>query len=327
MAKLFISYSSRDKDIALKLAEDLRTLNHEVWLDQWTLKVGHCIPTEISNGLHRTRYLVLLLSKHAVRSKWVGVEWKAAFWDEVKSQSIMVLPVLLEKVAVPKLIQSRKYANFATSYEFGFGELIEAIEFHGQVDRKENSPLLVRANDVKTQVGLPNRSIFSRKEELEFGYIRKELGAKIRPSVESIYYGLGEEFASPLKVTNVRVPLLFVLQRCYSENSEYYESWHALDVQLALGEPPDSREISLRLSRDSWGDIDLMPLLLKFGLAGQPRSRSDYSYKYTTRMQRFVFWLEFNEAPTNEIEYDIEELPPPIVPRVKRTALNAVRTR
>src|SRR5882672_3864723 len=98
MARLFISHSSLNKEIAGNLARDLRLLGHTVWLDEWNIKVGQCIPTEIEKGLENAQFLILLLSKHAVRSKWVDREWKTAYWDEVRSNSITVLPVLLEEL-------------------------------------------------------------------------------------------------------------------------------------------------------------------------------------------------------------------------------------
>jgi hypothetical protein len=37
MANIFISYSSKDRDIMLQVAADLESHGHEVWLDQWKI--------------------------------------------------------------------------------------------------------------------------------------------------------------------------------------------------------------------------------------------------------------------------------------------------
>lgn len=130
MAAIFLSHSSRDKDVARQLAGDLKQLGHQVWLDEWNIRVGQCIPTEIEQGIATADFVTLLLSKHAVESSWVDREWKMAYWDEINSGSIVVLPVLLEKCEIPKLLQTKKYANLAQSYAVGFRELADAIDWY-----------------------------------------------------------------------------------------------------------------------------------------------------------------------------------------------------
>src|SRR5262249_34019656 len=132
MAAIFISYSSLDKSIAKQLAGDLKHCGHKVWLDEWQIKVGQCIPSEIESGLTKADFVLLLLSTQAVKSNWVDREWKAAYWDEVNKGSVVILPILLEKCDVPKLIQTKKYANIANSYAVGFYELIDAIDWYSE---------------------------------------------------------------------------------------------------------------------------------------------------------------------------------------------------
>src|ERR1700749_3618301 len=129
MATIFISHSAQDKDVACRLADDLAILRHNIWLDEWNIKVGQCIATEIEKGIENTDFVVLLLSKRAAESNWVDREWKVAYWDEVRSNSIVVLPVLLEETSIPKRLQTKKYANFTQSYAVGFRELANAIDW------------------------------------------------------------------------------------------------------------------------------------------------------------------------------------------------------
>jgi hypothetical protein len=132
MASIFISYSSLDKEVARQLASDLTHYGHDVWLDEWRIKVGQCIPTEIEKGIEEADFVILLLSSHAVQSNWVDREWKTAYWDEVNKKPIELLPGLLEKCEIPKLIQTKKYANFSKSYAIGFHELITAIDWYSE---------------------------------------------------------------------------------------------------------------------------------------------------------------------------------------------------
>lgn len=127
MAKVFISHSSKDKAIARRIAEDLRTHGHWVWLDAWRIMVGQCIVREIEKGIEAADFVLLLLSNHAVESQWVNREWKAAYWGEVNDDSIVVLPACIEQCRIPKLLQTKKYAELYESYKRGIGEVLDAL--------------------------------------------------------------------------------------------------------------------------------------------------------------------------------------------------------
>lgn len=57
MAKIFLSHSSSDKPFVHKLAEDLRARDHAIWLDEWEIRVGECIPTRIEEGLQESKFV------------------------------------------------------------------------------------------------------------------------------------------------------------------------------------------------------------------------------------------------------------------------------
>lgn len=127
MAKIFISYSTKDKVVANKLYSDLIELGHSPWLDEWNINVGECIPSKIQEGLNDSDYVVLLLSKRSVDSSWVDKEWKAKYWEEVGCGKSILLPVLIEKCNIPSLLKTKKYADFSKSYELGLAKLATSI--------------------------------------------------------------------------------------------------------------------------------------------------------------------------------------------------------
>ncbi|HWN41207.1 MAG TPA: TIR domain-containing protein [Thermoanaerobaculia bacterium] len=129
MASVFLSHSSHDKEAARRLAKDLRANRHAVWLDEWEIHVGECIHSKIEKGIQESDFLVLLLSSHAVASKWVDREWKAAHWNEVESNSVALLPVLLEPCDIPMLLRTKKYADCTHSYEHGMRDLLDAMSY------------------------------------------------------------------------------------------------------------------------------------------------------------------------------------------------------
>jgi hypothetical protein len=126
--KIFISHSSKDKLFSKRLAADLGKAGHAVFLDEWIIKAGHCIPTAISEALAQADCLIIVLTSHSVISRWVDEEWKTAYWEEISGNKIRVIPILLDDCDIPILLRKRRYANFRDGYDNGFEELIEGIE-------------------------------------------------------------------------------------------------------------------------------------------------------------------------------------------------------
>ena len=67
---VFLSHSSRDKEVVRELAERLKRDGLRVWFDQWEIKPGDSIPSKIEEGLEHSRVLVLCMSANAFGSDW-----------------------------------------------------------------------------------------------------------------------------------------------------------------------------------------------------------------------------------------------------------------
>jgi hypothetical protein len=127
MAQVFVSHSSKDNEFVRRLVDDLKALGHSPWLDQWEIRVGDCIVSKVQSGLKQADYVVVVLSPDAVESGWVEREWKQAYWTEIESRRIVVLPLLLRQCELPTLLQTKRYADFTNRYELGLAQLAQAI--------------------------------------------------------------------------------------------------------------------------------------------------------------------------------------------------------
>lgn len=127
MATLFISHSSEDKEFIRKLSNDLEQVGHKVWLDEWEIKVGECIVKRISDGISNADYIVVVLSKHSVKSTWVEKEWQAKYWEEIQTNKLYVLPILIENCRIPSLLKTKKYADFTKNYSIGLLNLANSL--------------------------------------------------------------------------------------------------------------------------------------------------------------------------------------------------------
>lgn len=127
-AKVFISHSSKDKTFARWIGTDLKAAGHTPWFDEWDIQVGESIPEKITEGLTTADFVIVILSEHAVESRWVEREWHAKYWNEVSAGSIHVLPALYKDCDIPELLKTKRYADFRNSYNDGLEDLLVAID-------------------------------------------------------------------------------------------------------------------------------------------------------------------------------------------------------
>ena len=132
MITVFLSHSSRDKDLARRIAQDLKSHSIEVWFDEWEIHVGHSISQMIESGLEKADFVAVLLTKHSVSSGWVDKEWQAKIGEEAAKQKVIILPLRGENCRIPALLRDKRYADFVKDYQSGFNELLSAIEAHSR---------------------------------------------------------------------------------------------------------------------------------------------------------------------------------------------------
>lgn len=125
---VFISHSSKDKQFAKWLAVELANSGHSPWLDEWKIRVGESIPVKVSQGIKDCEALIVVLSEHAVASRWVENEWQAKYWDEIALGHILVLPVLFKECEIPTLLKTKRYADFTKNYNEGLESLLIALK-------------------------------------------------------------------------------------------------------------------------------------------------------------------------------------------------------
>lgn len=126
MSRVFLSYCSKDRYFVADLARRLADEGIDVWYDQWEIRVGDSIVDKINQGIASSDYLIIVLSKNSVTSRWVREELAAATVRTIQKDAFL-LPVLLEDCDIPELLRHRRYANFEDDSEGAFKELISVI--------------------------------------------------------------------------------------------------------------------------------------------------------------------------------------------------------
>lgn len=124
---VFISHSSKDRQLATWLSVDLANRGHDPWLDTWKIRAGESIPTKIGKGIKGCDFLIVVLSRESVASNWVEREWQAKYWSEVSNGKVQVIPVLINDCDIPLLLQTKKYADFRHNYNGGLEDVLVAM--------------------------------------------------------------------------------------------------------------------------------------------------------------------------------------------------------
>ena len=129
---LFISYSRKNKEIALDLAQRLQEQGVAVWLDLLNLEPGTHWDIAIQNALEEANAVLVLLSQPAVASTYVLSEIDCALEQKKK-----IVPLLLEECRVPLLLRRVQYIDCSKSLEEGFLVLLQDLKESKEVDTNE----------------------------------------------------------------------------------------------------------------------------------------------------------------------------------------------
>ena len=118
--EVFLSFSSQDRPIATAVAATLRAHGLAVWYSETNIRGAQQWHDEIGRALTRCDWFVLLLSEHAVKSRWVRREFRYAL--EAEQYDNRILPVLIEACDPFQLswtLSATQHVDMTTSFEDG----------------------------------------------------------------------------------------------------------------------------------------------------------------------------------------------------------------
>lgn len=115
---IFLCHSSKDKFFVRELAENLKTYGIKVWLDEAEINIGDSLTEKIGQAIDETDYVGVVLSTNSVNSQWVQKELQVALQKEFSKKQVVVLPMLLESVAIPPFLRDKLYADFTSLEKF-----------------------------------------------------------------------------------------------------------------------------------------------------------------------------------------------------------------
>jgi hypothetical protein len=142
MARVFLSYSRKDKEFAFDLKNSLEQQGIDVWIDQEDIRAGLKWSTAIQHGLRDSDLMILLISPTSMESTNVEDEWQA-YVDEGKS----IIPVLCRPTPLKDIhfqLRRIQYIDFCNQpYDQALARLMAELR-QSVIKAKPTPPNLLR---------------------------------------------------------------------------------------------------------------------------------------------------------------------------------------
>jgi hypothetical protein len=186
---LFLSHSSKDKGLALRLATDLNFCGVDVWLDEWEIQIGQSIADVLANAMEQARFVAILVSENYNKSVWTKREYKKALSREEREGRIVMLPLILGGNELPDFLEDKKYIDLREHYYSGLVQIAGIVhnlsEFRITRALRELPPESVSDIwELLTSVGFEPFVVFGSDD---FEEILKHGGKKIRKDYAHFY--------------------------------------------------------------------------------------------------------------------------------------------
>ncbi len=120
---IFMSYSRRELGFVDDLVSKLEGESYNVWLDYRALIPGSPWNVQIEKGLKEADSVLLVVSKAALASEYVALEWR--HFLETKKRVILLI---FEAVDLPKELEQYEWVDFRGSYKAGLDELFSQLK-------------------------------------------------------------------------------------------------------------------------------------------------------------------------------------------------------
>jgi TIR domain/Tetratricopeptide repeat len=109
---IFLSHNRQNKAWVRRLYKMLHELGVKVFFDDESIEPGEDVVSAIERGIENSRYVLLIVSRDSLASRWVALETAMTVYDHPANEDRTIIPVLLEHVEPNSLRPSIRRLNF-----------------------------------------------------------------------------------------------------------------------------------------------------------------------------------------------------------------------
>jgi hypothetical protein len=110
---VFLSYHSGDAEWVARLKTALESYGLTVWLDTEQIRPGDVFPGRLARAIGNVRCVVIMLSRGALRSRWVEEEYSLAL-----AHGCHTIAVLIDEIEPPGFLAGRTFVDFRDDEQF-----------------------------------------------------------------------------------------------------------------------------------------------------------------------------------------------------------------
>lgn len=127
---VFLSHSSKDKEVVREIAARLNQDGLKVWLDEWVIRPGASIPVKVDEGLKQSRVLVLCISANSLGSDWATLESQTIRFDDPLNRNLRFIPLRLDEAPIEGSLKQFRYITWnREDCDRAYAELLEACRY------------------------------------------------------------------------------------------------------------------------------------------------------------------------------------------------------
>lgn len=143
MAKIYISYSTKDNDIALRLTKELKDLGHDILIDTQELTPGIDWRKKITEALKSADGIITLITENSLSSQFVMSEIGAARTYLDIDNGKFFIPVIFGKLEIPLILQDIQclFANINSLKETAqkINQAITSLYFRQEAEQEKKA--------------------------------------------------------------------------------------------------------------------------------------------------------------------------------------------
>jgi len=231
---VFISYSTRDREVVRQVNSDLKRAGLSVWLDEIEIVAGENIVAKIEYGISKSKFFLAFLSRSYGKSAFAREELTSILMTALSAGGNSVIPVRLDNAPIPQLLKARKYCDFRSSYIAGYQELAKAL---GRTSKLPDFRILHEQVRVRL---VPERRLATWDYDRKFEISGRR--TELRVLVVHTDVVPTEVWVSPGELQIERVPGFFALNATYDpplrEHTPLRQQIH-YELEDVYGDPHD----------------------------------------------------------------------------------------